>query len=335
MRRTLSLLALALVAAGCSGETPVARVTLGAGGGGRLAPAAEGGSAAPTVRLGYPEVVRLSLVWELIEALPEGDPPLVFLHLVDGAGAVVRTFDHPFPRPWRAGSSVEDTVELYQSALAPALPAGDYRLVIGLYRPDGTRFPLAAGVAAGRNEYELARVVAAGPPAELPRIELVGDWSPIEVGSDRQVLASRWLAGEGRLTVAGPTGAGAPGAGGLWMRLRVPAPEGAASNLVLAEGATVPELRLTSLCGGAESAVTGYGLHEVEIPVEAAVEVPAELGAGDGAEGAAGAGCEVVLAPNFHLVTLRPGAEPPELRRAVLLETLAWRPPSGGKAARR
>lgn len=328
MRRTLSVIALALAAAGCGGETPVARVTLGAGAGGRLAPAAEGGSASPTLRLGYPEVVRLSLDWELLEPLPEGDPPVVFLHLIDGAGAVVRTFDHPFPGPWRAGSRVEDRVEIYQSSLAPPLPAGGYGLVIGLYRLDGTRFPLEAGVAAGRHEYELARVEAAGPAAELPRIELGGDWSPIEVGSDRQVLASRWLAGEGRLTVAG-----APGAGALWMRLRVPAPEGAASNLVLAEGATVPELRLASLCGGAESAVTGFGLHEVEIPVDP-VEAPSEPETGAGAAGAAGTACEVVLTPNFHVVTLRPGADPPEIRRAVLLETLAWRPPSGREAGR-
>ncbi len=319
MRRTLSLLALALAAAGCGGETPVARVTLGPGGG-----------ETPALRLGYPEVVRLSLVWELLEPLPEGDPPLVFLHLVDGEGAVVRTFDHPFPGPWLAGSRVDDRVEVYQSALAPPLPAGGYGLVIGLYRPDGTRFPLEAGVAAGRHEYELARVEAAGPPAELPRIELGGDWSPIEVGSDRQVLASRWLAGEGRLTVTG-----APGAGALWMRLRVPAPEGAASTLVLAPGATVPELRLSSLCGGAESAVTGYGLHEVEIPVEIPVEAPAEPAAADGAAGAPAPACEVMLTPNFHVVTLRPGAEPPEIRRAALLETLAWRPPSGREAGRR
>lgn len=325
MRRTLSVLALALVAAGCGGETPVARVTLGPGGG-----------EAPALRLGYPEVVRLSLAWELLEPLPEGEPPWVFLHLVDGAGAVVRTFDHPFPGPWRAGSTVDDRVEVYQSALAPPLPAGGYTLVIGLYRPDGTRFPLAAGVAAGRYEYELARVEAAGPPAVLPQITLGGDWSPIEVGSDRQVLASRWLASEGRLTVVG-----APGSGALWMRLRVPAPEGAASRLVLAEGATVPELRLSSLCGGAESAITGYGLHEVEIPVEIPLGTPAGPPGEPPASPAAGAEvggpgplCEVVFAPNFHLVTLRPGAEPPEIRRAVLLETLAWRPPSGRGAGR-
>ena len=37
--------------------------------------------------------------------------------------------------------------------------------------------------------------------------------------------------------------------------------------------------------------------------------MPVESGAVAVAAGAPGPGCEVVLTPNFHLVTLRPGAE--------------------------
>lgn len=313
MPRTLLVLALVLAAAGCGGETPVARVRLEAG--------AAGDGERPSVALGYPEVVVLPLVWEPAEPLPPGDPPLVFVHLVDGSGELVRTFDHPFPAPWRPGTRIEDEVDLYQSALAPPLPAADYRLVIGLYRLDGTRFPLDAGPEGARYEYEMARVEAAGPSADLPRFELSGDWSPVEAGGDLQVLASRWLTGEGRLTIAG-----APGPGAVWMRLRVPEPAGD-DRLVLDEGAGVQGLRMTSLCGGAESAVSGPGAHEVELPVEAA------------GDGDTGGGCEIVLSPTFHVVTRRPGEEPEEVRRSVLLDTLAWRSADGSsvgrKAARR
>lgn len=298
MSRTLLVLALALGAAGCGGETPVARVT--------LAEASGWQGETPAIELGYPEVVRLPLVWRIDEPLPDGERPLVFLHLVDGSGEVVRTFDHRFPEPWRRGATVADPVEIYQSALAPPLPAGSYRLVVGLYRPDGTRFPLDAGPETGQHEYEVARIDARAPSADLPRFELAGDWAPIEAGADRQVLASRWLAGEGRVIVTG-----APGDGAAWMRLLVPSPAGADERLALGAGAAVQQLRAVSRCGGAESGATGPGEHEVELPVEVAP--------------GAGAACEIELSPNFHVVVTRPGEEPPEVLRSVRLETLAWR----------
>jgi hypothetical protein len=341
MRRPVTLLALGplalgLLAAGCGGaEPPVARLALEPG----ATPAAPG-----ELTLGYPEVRRVTLVWEPLAALPAdgAGPPLVFVHLVDGAGSVVRTFDHPFPAPWRPGTPVDDAVELYQSALAPPLPAGRYRLTAGLYRPGGERYPLAAeGEEIDGREYALATVAAAEGGAGLPAIEPTGDWLPVEPGADRQVLASRWLAGEGALVVAGAAEAGA-----LWVRLRVPEPESGAVRLVLADGTAGQQVRLATPCGGAAALVTGPGDHEVELPVDpgavapavagaAAAGVPAAPAAGvepaaasesaAGAESAAAAepvragACPVTITANFHL------AGPGGARRAVWLETVAWR----------
>jgi hypothetical protein len=333
MRRALCLLALGLSAAGCGGaETPLARLGFEPG---RARAAAPG-----ELALGYPEVLRVTLVWEPLTGLPEDGtgPPLVFVHLIDDTGALVRTFDHPYPAPWRPGAEVEDSVELYQSALAPPLPAGRYRLSAGLYREGADRYPLEAmGEEVAAREYVLAAVTAAETGADLPAIEAAGDWLPVEPGADRQVLASRWLAGEGELVV---TGAREPGS--LWLRLWVPVADHPDARLELAEGAKEQEVRLTTPCGGGAVVVTGAGLHELELPIDpgaqetGTVEAEAEgdevvaappapaAGAGKPAatESAAaiGGACRVMLSTNFHLLGPEGGA-----RRAVRLETVAWR----------
>ena len=295
MRRALCLLALGLSAAACGGaETPVARL--------ELEPGEARASAPGELSLGHPEVRRATLVWEPLATLPEDGAgrPLVFVHLLDESGAVVRTFDHPYPAPWRAGTPVEDPVELHQSALAPPLPAGRYRLTVGLYGRGGERYPLAAiGEEVGRREYALATLTAVEPGAGLPAIEPAGDWLPVEPGTDRQVLASRWLAGAGELVIAG---AAAPGA--LWLRLQVPVAD-AANRLELAEGASEQEVRLATPCGGAMVLVTGPGDHELELPVE---------------PGGLDSGCPVELSANYHLV----GPDGVE-RRVVRLDAAAWR----------
>jgi hypothetical protein len=273
-------------------------------------------------------VRRATLVWEPLGALPEdgAGPPLVFVHLLDDAGAVVRTFDHPYPTPWRVGAPVEDPLEIHQSALAPPLAPGRYRLTVGLYRRGGERYPLeTVGEEVGRREYALATLAAAGSGAGLPAIEADGDWLPVEPGTDRQVLASRWLAGAGALVVAG---AAEPGA--LWLRLQVPV-AGAGNRLVLAADASEQEVRLTTPCGGAIVLVTGPGDRELELPVEpgAAGEPTASAapdpGAGEAAASAAPARasaagrCPVELSANYHLLG------PDGARRVVRLDAVAWR----------
>src|SRR5258708_1346167 len=96
--------------------------------------------------------------------------PLVFLHLLGPKGQVLRTFDHPFPQHWVAGTPVSYDVKLYQSALAPPLDPGKYRLTVGLYDQGGRRWALAGlGEPIARQEYLPAELV-------LPPI-LVGGWA--------------------------------------------------------------------------------------------------------------------------------------------------------------
>lgn len=340
MRRALCLFALGFSAAGCGGDTPIARLGLEPG------PTRTAGELA----LGYPEVARVTLRWQPLAALPAdgSGPPLVFVHLIDEAGAVVRTFDHPYPAPWRPGARVEDPVELYQSALAPPMPPGRYRLSAGLYRQGAERYRLETmGEEVADREYALATVTVAGAGPDLPSIEGSGDWLTVEPGADRQVLASRWLAGEGDLVVAG---ARAPGS--LWLRLWVPVADHPDARLEFAEGDHEQEVRLTTICGGAAVVVTGPGLHEIEVPVDprdredgrrarvaepaADTEEPAaepkrgepasaeptraEAASAEPVSAAAGDPCPVTLSTNFHLLGPEGGA-----RRAVRLETVAWR----------
>ena len=124
MSRSMSGVAaalLALASVGCGRDRPVAEL--------EAEPAA--------LRLDFPRFAVLTLTFRITGERPGGPGPLpiVFVHLLDGSGTVVRTFDHPFPAAWRVGATVEDRVTLYQSALARPLAPGPYRLTVGLYDP--------------------------------------------------------------------------------------------------------------------------------------------------------------------------------------------------------
>ena len=89
-------------------------------------------------------VLRLDLLWQAA-AVPQGRYK-VFLHLLDGEGQLVAQHDgEPAggARPtdaWQAGEAVLDRHGLW---LPAELPAGDYRLLLGLYLPDsGRRLPV-------------------------------------------------------------------------------------------------------------------------------------------------------------------------------------------------
>ena len=286
MRRTLLLPALTLCAlglAGCSGDEPVGTLT--------VEPKA--------VRLGYPAAVKLRFAWQPAVAI-ESDRPLVFVHLLDQPGSVLRTFDHPLPRPWRPGEPIEYEIELYQSALGSSIPPGSYQLTVGLYEPEGERWPLAgAGQEVARREYAVAGVEVPGAGGG-PTFSFSEAWLPPEPGRDAQVLGRRWLTSEGAIKISGAT---APGA--ALLVLTIPAADGSAGRLVVEEGSNVPSVVLRSTCGGVETAVSGPGTHKVEMPVEASAE--------------AGGACEIRLRPSFHLVE-----EGSPVRRSVVLENLAW-----------
>lgn len=286
--------------------------------GGGPAPVASVEVTPRTVRLGYPEVRELTLNWSPSVALPEGEglgPPTVFVHLLDERDEVVRTFDHPFPQRWQAGTPVRYGLKLYQSALGKPLPAGRYRLTLGLYQPapageESDRFALnGLGEPLDRREYQMAEVEV---PAESPndtRIAFSSDsWLEVEPGGDRQILGRRPMGpGPAALRFQGIT---APGS--VWMLIRIPEGKAAGERLEPTGGSNTPSVLVSGTCGSVETNLSGAGYHEVEMPVE---EVPQ------------GGTCDVVLRPSFRLLV----AGSPD--RSASLENIAWKPSAGGAAA--
>jgi hypothetical protein len=291
----------------------VATLTLCAAGCQRKVPVAGSLDAQPrSVTLPYPQLAVVHLTWSPAAAAGETDTPsepLVFLHLLGAKGQVLRTFDHPFPQHWAAGTPVSYDVKLYQSALAPPLDPGKYRLSAGLYDQSGKRWALdGMGEPIARQEYVAVEVEVPPQPAG-PRFEFSPAWLPLEAGSDKQVVARRWLADQpGEIRVED-----VPGPGTIWLSFRIPPGDGANEKVVYHEtAANTPAVVVRSTCGAVETGISGPGRHDVEIPVEA----PA-------AEDA----CRISLVPNFHILS----SEGPE-RRSVSLEVAAW--VAGGAGAR-
>jgi hypothetical protein len=244
---------------------------------------------------------------------PLGDDagqPTVFVHLLDDEGKLARTFDHPFPQRWREGAPVSYDVKLYQSALAPPLRPGSYRLTVGLYGRGEQRWPLQGlGEEVGRREYVAARVEVPAQEAG-PTFRFSAQWLPVEPGGDRQLVARRWLVGRGGFRLVDVRQPGA-----IWMVLRIPPAERPQERLVLQPGQTVPSVLVRGTCGGVETNLSGPGAHEIEMPVQQAP--PSGF-------------CRVVLIPNFHY-------ESPDVRdkRTISIENLAWVPAAGRRAAAR
>lgn len=289
-RRSLAAAAAlaAVVLAGCerTPDRPVARL-----------------AATPVeVALGHPGSAPLDLAWQPLAPLGEVDGELrVFVHLIDGEGEIARTFDHRYPFSWEVGRPQRHRLELYQSALGPSLPAGEYTLIAGLYDGAGRRWALeTTREEVGRREYPLATVRVEGGAAETARLEFAGGWLPLEPGGDRQILGRRWTTGDAAIGVGMPRTAGE-----LVLSLNIVAPP-AGVELRLDEGAAQPAVRVTSDCDGSSHHLAGIGSHQI------AVAVPA------------GAACRVVLDPSFELVW--PEGPP----RAATLENLYWRAAGSG-----
>jgi hypothetical protein len=264
-----------------------------------------------SLTLPYPQLVPLRLTWTPVATNGETpSEPLVFLHLLDAKGAVLRTWDHPFPQHWAAGTPATYEVNLYQSALAPPLDPGRYRLSVGLYDRGGQRFLLdGLGEPIARQEYQATEVTV---PAQAPAPQLTFSpaWLPLEAGSDKQILARRRLGdqpGEIRLD-------GIPGPGTVWLSFRIPPGNRPNEQLVFHDaGTNSPAAVVRCSCGSVETGITGPGAHEVEMPVDAA---------------AAGAGCRVTLTPNFHILTA--GQPQPW---SVALQAVAWIPSGASPAS--
>lgn len=292
MKRTRNLMALGAVVwvLGACGQAvePVATVTF----------------EPSTLALPYPAYLAARLQWEVTAPLdPTSSDLLVFIHILDEAGNVVRTFDHPLPFDWQPGTSHDYEVALYQSALAPPLEVGEYRLSLGLYDPSGQRWALCClGEELDQFEYQAATVSVEGEGDKAPMFYFSPTWLPLEAGTDMQVLGRRWLTEEGSIRIAE-----IPSEGSVWMRLRLPDPASEVEELVLMEGETEPMVTLGGSCNAEEITVAGLGFHEIEVPVQASEQgqVPGE--------------CEILLQPNFHILEVDTLD-----RRSLALEILSW-----------
>ncbi|HEX6200721.1 MAG TPA: hypothetical protein VF150_10685 [Thermoanaerobaculia bacterium] len=313
--------------AGCGGEEaePVARL-----------------AADPmALTVAYGTYTGLGLTWQPTAELEGASGEArVFLHLLDDDGGLARTFDHDIPGGWRVGRESSYRVPVYQSLLAPPLPPGTYSLTAGLYDAEGNRWPLTfEGERTGRHEYRVATVEVPAQGAELPAVQFSPTWSPTLAGADRQVVAFRWLAGDGAIRLTDLPGPGTlwialvipgPGAGGLTRRMLPEAGGGSEGDAgeaeegaedegegAEAEGAAAeteapggePRVSVEASCSGFTAQVSGEGRHDVEVPVTA----------GDAEE----ADCEVTLRPNYAMES------PAGDEQTVLLEILAWKPAGG------
>ncbi|HEX2641824.1 MAG TPA: hypothetical protein VHU81_02450, partial [Thermoanaerobaculia bacterium] len=273
--------------------------------------AACGGNAAPVAsvevtpkafRLGFPDLREVHLKWSPVEGLGDSAKPIVFVHLLDDQDEVMRTFDHPFPKRWAEGEPVEYDLKVYQSALGQPLPAGKYRLTLGLYQEGGKRWALdGLGKPFKKREYVVAEVEV--PPAGQggPLIAFSSEsWLPLQPGGDRQVLARRWMSGTAALRIQNIA---APGK--AWMVVRIPEPS-SVETIQVEAGSNAPAVLVSSSCGSVEVNLTGSGSHDVEIPIDA---VPA------------GGSCDVILKPNFRINEVGVAVQ-----RSASLESIAWAP---------
>lgn len=254
------------------------------------------------VTLGHATYQQVRLGWTMTSELAELTGPLrVFVHLLDDQGRLTRTFDHPMPGGWAVGEEREDVVRLVQSALAPPLPPGEYELSVGLYDAEGHRWPIQVeGERVGMGEYVVATVTVPSSPSTVPLFSFSPTWSPTLAGSDRQILAVRWLTGSGTILLEE-----IPGPGTLWLRLRIPEEGVAGAHRVLLPDRPAgeePSIQLSAPCAGFEASISGEGSHDVEVPMSTE----------DGS-------CAIRLLPNYAMV--KEGEE----QQSVLLETIAWR----------
>ncbi len=250
--------------------------------------------------LPYPEWRTLRLSWQPLENFEKEAPQRVFLHLLDSEGELLRTFDHPLPQAWRAGEAVSYEVQLYQSALARPLPAGDYRLTLGLYQVDGPRFPLRVS---GRDlcdyEYEVASLSVPPVDASAPSFSFPPPWLPPQEGTDAQILSRRRLSAEGSLLIQNLE---VPGS--LRLHIVVPPVDGKSRSLRLDDDQERATLEISSTCTGTVRSLEVPGNHDLVLPV-----FPT----------GAATQCEITLAPNYHLIDLHSGET-----WVAALEMIAW-----------
>ena len=284
---------------------------LGSGCGPSHPPVAELETEPARFDLAWPEFAELELTLRPIAKLPAaGIRPIVFVHLLDEPGSVLRTFDHELPGEWHVGRELSYRVRLYQSALSEPLAAGEYLLSLGVYHPEHGRFALRTGAEeVADREYRVAEVSVPPVSGSAPRARFSEHWLPPEVGVDRQVLVRRHLRGDatGKIQFGPLTGAGT-----LALSFLIPHDLGAGSRLELLDGLGQPKVRVANDCGAEEAEATGVGRFDVDL------DVPS---------GNSSRTCEVSVQPNFRLTTSQRAES-----SSVRLDVVAWRPGSRERA---
>lgn len=156
-----------------------------------------------TITLAPGRCATVTLKWEMLRPLDRlRGQPYVFVHLIERAHKVKRTFDHPLPSI--ASSTVEYPIDVCQSLLAPPLEPRRYMLSAGLFDSEwGYRWPLtSAGTDLGEREYALATVVVPAP-GDNGEIEFRGGWGPpVDTYPDKQVVVRRNIARRASLYIA-------------------------------------------------------------------------------------------------------------------------------------
>jgi hypothetical protein len=245
----------------------------------------------------------LRLTWTpQAELLGAPGEPTVFIHLWNRSGDLLRTFDHPLPKPWQVGGEISYDLELYQSVLAAPLPPGDYDLSAGLYTADGRRWPLTVkGREMKRQEYLLTTLTVPPVSAETPTFTFPTGWADPVEGRDLQVPVLRWMAGEAAVQVGN---LGVPGS--LWLRLNLPDGEGPWQQRFVGDTEKKPRLEVRAECSDEFEELDTLGIHEVVLPIY-----------GEGGD----ASCRLHFQANYALVHSDTGEE-----RTAALEVLAWSP---------
>ena len=145
----------------------------------------------------------ISIQWTVKRSLDDvRGQPIVFVHLLDRPNSVVRTFDHTFPEEWSPGVSHTYSIDLCLADPAGPPPPGDYLLTLGLYDGDlGYRWTLVTGAdETSPREYHVASVRTRGRQGATPFLYR-GEWDPVELTEDRQIVARRRAHGVARILI--------------------------------------------------------------------------------------------------------------------------------------
>jgi hypothetical protein len=279
----------------------IAITVLGLSACGKPAPVAQVEVTPRLVQLPFSQVQTVHLNWTPTASLGD-ERPTVFVHLLDSKQKVARTFDHPFPQRWTEGATVGYDLKLYQSAMAPPLNPGKYQVVVGLYGKKGKRWPLSGlGDPVGRDEYKAFEVQVPNSDSH-PRFAFSPNWMEAEAGGDRQVLARRWLVDRGAIRLVDQRNPGT-----VWMVVQIPSTKQTDYRVVLDQGASAPSVTIRGNCGCPETNITGPGLHEVELALDA--PPPGDF-------------CHLLLSSSFVLEPLTKAGT----KRSASLENVAWIP---------